>query len=440
MDPEEPPEDSTEEECLLVEPVAPEEVLAEEVDEELADSIDEQRLLEPLLDQVSALLPHIDTASFVAREVQPLAELVQQAFGGLAAAHSLAEAVNRIHLPIISPAESALANMLAVNLRGLDQLATASARHNEYVATARWAEQALGFGAITNWRLSLQVDSSVERLLQSVRDANQLYLSEYTELGQLSRKYASLTDWVVQQDPTDRLLGEISGKPLADWRDLVSGLSPQIELRDVHAALWSGYTGLGILGADLLTSAPGNTTVAATSVSRIEDEVVLPWEAGRVELANQLYERLGALDPTVPDLLKGAWDDLDRNGPAAVEKVAHCVTEALDRTLRAAAPDAEVRAWHAESDRPAVEWEGRDAPPHTLRVRYLAHHLGRERDVVIAQFESLIPLRTRLRQQLQAAKHASQGDLLTVRTLLLACEQFLMQLFLTGDVEDGSGS
>jgi hypothetical protein len=161
--------------------------------------------------------------------------------------------------------------------------------------------------------------------------------------------------------------------------------------------------------------------------------VLLPWEEGRLKLGRDLRDRLGAIDSSVPELLAGAWDDLERNGPAAVEKAAHCITEVLDRTLRAAAPDAEVREWHSQAGRPAAEWEDRERPPHSLRVKFLAQRLGGERTVVVAQFDSLATLHKTLRSRLQAIKHASAGDLTTVRSLLLVTEDLLALLFLSND-------
>lgn len=144
-----------------------------------------------------------------------------------------------------------------------------------------------------------------------------------------------------------------------------------------------------------------------------------------------MRERLGGIDPSVPELLAGAWDDLERNGPAAVEKASHCVIEVMDRTLRAAAPDAEVREWHRQSGRPKSEWEDQERPPHALRIKFLAQGLGGARTVAVAQFDSLTSLHTALRSRLQASKHASRGDLATVRSLLVCAEALLTLLFLS---------
>jgi hypothetical protein len=72
-------------------------------------------------------------------------------------------------------------------------------------------------------------------------------------------------------------------------------------------------------------------------------------------------------------------DDLERDGPAAASKAAHCAVEALDRTLRAAAPDDAVLSWHATTGRPASELTDRRLPTRALRVRFLASQTGERR-------------------------------------------------------------
>ena len=334
---------------------------------------------------------------------------------------------------MVSAAQSAVADLVAANLRGIDQLTIVSARYDEYAATARLAEEAFGFSALTNWRVWLQADSQIEQIAKSVKDLTLPYSSVYGELGRISRSQIGLTDWIVQQDATSRLLGEISGEPLSRWRDYIGGLLPEPSLRDLQVSVLSGSAGLGIISADVLTSDVGDTDLLEASATRIEVDVLQPWEERRIKLGRDLRERLGAIDPSVPELLAGAWDELERNGPAAVEKASHCIVEVLDRTLRAAAPDAAVREWHARAGRPVAEWEGRERPPHSLRVKYLARRLGGERTVVVAQFESLAGLHKVLRERLQAGKHASRGDLVTVRNLLLGTEDLLTLLFLTDD-------
>ena len=388
---------------------------------------DLHRYAGPLLDQIQPLLPLIESASRLARQAQ-----VAESFGAEVArmARSLDEVTRGLRVPVRSPAESAMTNLIAANLRGIDQLTAVSARSAAYATTARWAEQMLGSGALTAWRVSLDASARAETLYRSLASSAAIYAPYPDELLRISHSLTGLTDWIVQQDATSRLVGELSARPLARWRDFVTGLTVESAPYQVRASVLSGYTTLGILSGDVLTSSAEDTAVAEAGASRVEADVLPPWEQSRLQLARDLRDCLGRFDAGIPGLLDGAWDELRRNGPAAAEKAAHCIVEVLDRTLRAAAPDEAVREWHASTGRAATEWEGQRRPPHSLRVRYLAHRLGGERAMVVTEYESLVQLRTRLRERLEAVKHASQGDLLTVRILLLGTEDLLMMLLL----------
>lgn len=151
--------------------------------------------------------------------------------------------------------------------------------------------------------------------------------------------------------------------------------------------------------------------------------------AARQKVTADLYAVLERIDPKIPELLNGAWDDIARNGPAAVEKTANCAVEAMDRALRKAAPDDAVHAWHTGTKRSAKEWEGRDRPPHALRVRYLFRDLAGPRDLVVAQADAFATVVKRLRSRLEAAKHASQAELVAVQALLTQAESLLITLF-----------
>lgn len=386
---------------------------------------DYDRYARPLLNQTQALRPLFESASRLMQQAQSAESFARWT-------ERLDETIRRLHVPLSPPAEFAMANLMAANLRGFDQLAGASERHTTYAATARWAERLFSNSALASWRISLEANAHLEQLSKSLAAAIR-YSTIWEELLRVGRVQAAFTDWVVQQDATSRLLGEVSNVPLARWRDYLDGLAPELSVGQLRASGLSGYTTLGIISADVLISGAEDADLVDASVSRIETDVLHPWEEARLELARDLYARLGAIDSSVPALLDGAWDDLKRNGPAAVEKVAHCIVEVLDRTLRAAAPDDAVREWHAREGRSEKEWEGQDRPPRSLRVRFLAQRLGGERGVAVAEYESLIQLRKRLTERLQAVKHASQGDLVAVRNLLLGTEYLLTMLFVSGD-------
>lgn len=336
-------------------------------------------------------------------------------------------ALGAAYAPLLSFRASYL-NALAVNLRGMDQVTSFGVLGMQRTIMAQWAEQSIGFGALTSWRLSLQADSMIEGIL-GVRAWQQSRLA--LELSRIGQAHVSLTDWAVRVDASSHLLGEVSGRPLGLWRDQLAGLREAPTFGDLRAVTMAGQVGLALVGADLATSGAADEALVGPIVRRVETEVLHPWEQGRLTAARKLYERLGEIDPTVPELLEGAWEDLDRRGPGAVSKAAHCSVEALDRILRAAAPDDEVRSWHSTSGRPAKEWEGRDKPTRSLRIKFIVRGLGSERTVAVGQFESLATMLTPLHGRLEAAKHASQGDVTIVRSLLLSAESLLTMLFLS---------
>jgi hypothetical protein len=106
---------------------------------------------------------------------------------------------------------------------------------------------------------------------------------------------------------------------------------------------------LGVARADVLESDLDDAEFVEATVAQVELTVLVASEPGRSRAARELYARLGWIDPTVPDLLEGTWNDIERNGPAAASKAARYIVEVLDRTLRAAAPDDAVREWRSRA-------------------------------------------------------------------------------------------
>ena len=387
----------------------------------IADVSRQAEILKPLTTVLQSMVrQHIDPATLV----EPFNRQWAETFQRLNEVTRLAT-----HAPFQSLTQSYMAS-LAVNLRGIDQITSVRTLAAHYADTARWAEQSLGYGALTSWRLSLQVDSVIGNILRTWPDVAWPQSGMARELSRISQAHISLTDWVVRVDVSGSLLGEVSGRPLGLWRDQLMRLPATPIAYDLHAATVTGQAGLGLLGADLVMSGAEDEELADTAVRCVETEVLLPWEQGRLTVARDLYERLGEIDETVPELLSGAWEDLERNGPAAASKAAHCGIEAIDRTLRAAAPDDDVRKWHTASGRPASEWANQARPTRALRVKFIAQGLGDQRTVVVAQYESLASILGPLHSRLEAAKHASQGDVTTVRSLLLSAESLLTMLFL----------
>lgn len=98
---------------------------------------------------------------------------------------------------------------------------------------------------------------------------------------------------------------------------------------------------------------------------------------GPQALGDRLRKRLGELSDDLPARLDGAWERVSTAGPDAASQAAHSLMELLDWTLRIAAPDDEVLAWHRDQGRQADELHD-DKPTRVLRAKYLLRHRPEE--------------------------------------------------------------
>jgi hypothetical protein len=332
----------------------------------------------------------------------------------------------------MSPALSSFAGSLAKDLKTFDQLSVGfKLTQREQLLTATWSKDMLGLSALTSWRTSLAIESSFASALKPLAEALRFQSAWADDLLRVTAAQVKLTDWVASQDAGSGLLGAISGKPLSLWQDYADLVPVQPDVQWLRTSLAAGSAGLGLLGADLLESDLEDGELVEATVRQVELEVLVASEPGRLRAAQELYARLGAIDPTVPDLLEAAWQDIEGNGPPAASKAAHCIVEVLDRTLRAAAPEDAVREWHTRTRRSAKEFGDRGQMTRPLRVRYLAAEIGGTRELVVAQYESLTGLLSPLHGRLEGVKHASTADVMLVRSLLLTAEGFLTLLFLS---------
>lgn len=135
------------------------------------------------------------------------------------------------------------------------------------------------------------------------------------------------------------------------------------------------------------------------------------------EMHNALRQDLSRLDPRLVSRLDGAWERLERPGPDSASQAAHSVQELLDWTLRMAAPDAAVLAWHKDTDRPAHEVsDGR--PTRRLRGLYIVRERPGSDRVVGLHLKSL----RETSSVLQKFKHEGGGSPADVRYILVQLE------------------
>ena len=182
----------------------------------------------------------------------------------------------------------------------------------------------------------------------------------------------------------------------------------------------------GLFGAEVLT---GNRRLRLSGArQRVEDRIVRPWREARAGAYERLMNRLRALDPEIPELLDGAWNQIHLPGPGALVAIANFGVEAIDRVLQLAAPDAAVIEWctaHGLSAR------AKDDGPVTraARISYQLRSRPGDKKLVRSELSALITMCSELNSRLNAGKHASQGTLLALQAYLVSTEALLMQLF-----------
>ncbi|WP_126641063.1 hypothetical protein [Embleya hyalina] len=304
----------------------------------------------------------------------------------------------------------------------MDQADLPIGRADLFSVTARMVQDVVGFGALSSWRSSLDADNRIRTA--SGRPGFG------PDLGRVSRHQVDLLDWVVETDPGPRLLGATSGRPILTWQRVVTDALDSPTRPAWDAMTLAGRTNLTLTGTDLLTAEDLDGDLADEAAEHVEQETLQPWQQARLDATDELYTALGDLDRTVPELLDGAWHTIRNQGPAAAVTIANCVVEAMDRSLRAAAPDDQVHPWHARNRRPSAEITKDGRPTRALRVNYVMRGFKGEAELVRAQIDALVTMTTRISNHGQKLKHASQGDITTARTLVCTVESLLMSLFL----------
>jgi len=111
-------------------------------------------------------------------------------------------------------------------------------------------------------------------------------------------------------------------------------------------------------------------------------------------------------------------------------KVATCTTEALERTLRGLAPDADVWAWLSGQKHSSQDLDSHGGPTYATRARYALRDRSSDRKLVSTQITAVIAQVPELRSRLQAGKHASAGTLVALKAHLVSTEAVLVQLTL----------
>ena len=298
----------------------------------------------------------------------------------------------------------------------------------QLVATSGVADLIGSDKMVSSWRQSLLAEATARSLIGTIaipKTGSSLLrdiVAANTATARVVGRYAELNKVSI-------LAPAISARPTRELRSFLAGMSVAPDLHQLAFAVWASRSVAGIAAADLLIA---DSTIEDEAGEVFEAEIVEPWFNGPEALRGLLFSRLGALDPHVPDLLRGAWIQVEQNGPAATSMASHAVEEAIDRTLRALAPSDLVLRLFAAGRLPnnsVYEKNGERHPTRAGRIAAALHerHPG-ETKLIAAQAKAIAASVTYLTGRLQGGKHASNGTVGLVRTWLVSVEATFTQL------------
>ncbi len=245
--------------------------------------------------------------------------------------------------------------------------------------------------------VGLAARTNIAPIFQTLSDTLARYGSVQTILGSL----------VSDTGRSTQSLRGYSAPPGLRYDTFLDRLPRRPSPRRVAVAQHAGDVQSGLLVVEALT-APDLHEDEATDLAEEFTAVVLePWREAPGRLRDALLGKLQELDPELPEFLMGGWSEVDRAGPAAASKIAHCAAELISRTLRALAPAPEVIAWtHAVHPREGGMLTDRGDPTRRARVRYaLRERPKRDRRLVEVQIDTLTRLFTYTNDVLQPIKH-----------------------------------
>lgn len=329
-------------------------------------------------------------------------------------------------------AASVVTPAAVAQVRVLDALAPSAFRLAELNVTARVAEMVSATSAASAWRQSLLSEQIVASLAQlPLLRTEPMMVSLLRDLNRISQTASSLTETAARFSAPSVLAPQVGRQPATELRRYLQTIPAEVNRHHLLMGSRGGAGVAGLTGTALVVSVDDSDRLDE-AVKEVEGELVVPWLSGPGDARAELFGRLGQIDALVPDLLHGAWDDVVRAGPAASVKVATCAVEALERTLRALAPDEPVLAWFAGQAGLKSGLDGNGHPTYALRVRYVLRERKSDRKLILSQIDAVVGQVPELRSRLQAGKHASSGSLSALRAHLVSVEAVLMQLTLVG--------
>lgn len=314
------------------------------------------------------------------------------------------------------------------NLAGVEIARTRSLAMQQLVATSGIADLIGSDKMVASWRQSLLSEATARSLIgtMAVPDTGAGLLRDIVGANSAT---ARVVGRYAELNKASILAPAISARPTRELRSFLVGMPVVPDLEDLTFAVRASRSVAGLAAADLIVA---DGIIEDEAGELLEAEIVEPWLTGPEAARNLLFSRLDALDAHVPDLLRGAWTQVETDGPAATSMASHAVQEAIDRTLRALAPAELVLRLFAAGRLPnnsVYEKDGQRHPTRAGRIAAALHerHPG-ETKLIAAQAKAIAASVAFLSDSLQSGKHASAGTVGLVRTWLVSVEATFTQL------------
>jgi hypothetical protein len=304
------------------------------------------------------------------------------------------------------------ASAMLEQFRIADLVTPAPLRMAELAGTAWIADMFGSKSALAGWRQSLVTQqAAIAIAASSVAKYDSIATAMLGDLTRFTSVGASLAEMAVKFSTAEMFTSVLSQAPTVSLRHYITALPPAPSLHQLTMGARGSHGVAGLVGIDVATSSTDDRAELEKAIDQIESEVVEPWLSAPSAVRAEMLDRLREIDGTVPDLLNGAWDDATRAGPGAKVKVATCTTEALERTLRGLAPDADVLAWLSTGQkRLKDDLDSRGGPTHATRVRYVLRDRPGDRKLVVTQVEAVIAQVPELRSRLQSEQARLSGN------------------------------
>lgn len=247
-------------------------------------------------------------------------------------------------------------------------------------------------------------------------------------LGRYGLIQASLGAFAALDHTT--LLRGLTRVPGRRYDSYLEGLPATPIARRAAVARFGGDAQSGMLIAESLTAVGWDDVDREELAEQYTVDVLEPWQTGPTRAREDLFTLLAALETDLPDWLKAAWDDIERDGPKAASKIANCTVECIDRTLRVVADVDSVMAWVASvGHRPGWLSEGR--PTRRAKIMFVMRERSkRDTRLAVAQVEALVTLVQDVMDNLQSVKHGDAPSMAVMRGMVQATEGALSQLLL----------